>query len=217
MTKYTLVIGNKNYSSWSLRAWLAVKRSGAEFEEVVIPLFRPGSRDMISTRSPSGKVPVLQGETETVWDSLAIGEYLAERFPEAGLWPADASARAIARSVCAEMHSGFAPLRKGMPMNVRANAPGKGHSAEVDADIARVQEIWQFCRARFGGDDPFLFGAWSLADAFYAPIVSRFRTYGVALSSTCQAYADAVWELPEMQEWAAAAAAEPYLLPEYEL
>lgn len=217
MSRMTLYIGNKNYSSWSLRGWLAAKRSSADFDEVMIPLFVDGSRDSLRARSPSGKVPALECEGITVWDSLAIGEFLAERFPEAGLWPADAAQRAHARAVSAEMHSGFMALRRGMPMNVRADLPGRGGAEGIEADIARVHEIWRDCRSQAGTGGPFLFGAFTLADAFYAPVVSRFRTYHAAMDATCAAYADAVWQMPEMQEWVTAAAAEPHVLPQFEV
>ncbi len=217
MNRLTLVIGNKNYSSWSLRAWLALKKTGAEFDELLIPLSRPETEAAIKAHSPSGRVPVLKDGDITIWDTLAIAEYLAERFPEAGPWPADAGMRAFARSICAEMHSSFAALRGGMPMNVRARLPGKGRSPEVDADIARVQQIWETCRNRAGEDGPFLFGGFTLADAFYAPVVSRFRTYDVAMSDVCRAYAEAVWAWPDLRDWAAAAAAEPYTIAEEEI
>lgn len=217
MPKCVLVIGNKNYSSWSLRAWLAIKRTGIDFEEIVVPLMRPETREAIRTHSPSGKVPLLKHGDDTVWDSLAIAEYLAERFPAAGLWPADPAARAVARSVAAEMHAGFMALRRGLPMNLRAHYPDHARAADVDADVARVQEIWRSCRSRFGAGGPFLFGRFTAADAFYAPVVGRFRTYDVALDAAGQAYADAVWHTPDMTQWVTAAVAEPYVVPEYEL
>ena len=217
MGRLTLVIGNKNYSSWSLRAWLALKKTGVEFDELLIPLSRPETEAAIKAHSPSGRVPVLKDGDREIWDSLAIGEYLAERFPEAGLWPADAGMRALARSICAEMHSGFPALRGGMPMNLRARLPGKGRSPEVGADIARVQEIWETCRGRVGEDGLFLFGGFTLADAFYAPVVSRFHTYDVATGDVCRAYAEAVWAWPDLQDWAAAASKEPYTIAEEEI
>jgi len=216
MTRCVLVIGNKNYSSWSLRAWLALKQTGVAFEEILVPLMRPETRAAILAHSPSGKVPLLRLGDDQVWDSLAIAEYLAERFPAAGVWPADASARAVARSVAAEMHAGFMPLRRALPMNLRANLPGRPQAADVEADIARIQDIWATCRARFGGSGPFLFGGFSIADAFYAPVVGRFRTYDVPLSDVCRAYADTVWQMPAMQAWVAAAAVEGQRIAEYE-
>jgi len=168
-----LIIGNKNYSSWSLRAWLAAREGGFTFEEIHISLFIPGSRERILSHSPSGKVPCLNDHGVVVWDSLAIGEYLAEKRP--GLLPADPVARALARSVTAEMHSGFQNLRSRMPMNVRKDYTGFGHSPEVDADIARIVAIWNDCRARFGAVGPYLFGRFSLADAAFAPVPSASR------------------------------------------
>lgn len=216
MTGCVLVIGNKNYSSWSLRAWLALKRTGVAFEEVLVPLMRPETKAAILAHSPSGKVPFLRLGDDQVWDSLAIAEYLAERFPAAGLWPADPSARAVARSVAAEMHAGFMPLRRALPMNLRSHLPGRPRAAEVEADIARIQDIWASCRTRFGATGPFLFGGFTIADAFYAPVVGRFRTYDVPLTDACRAYADAVWQTPDMQDWVAAAALEPQRIAEYE-
>ena len=217
MPKGVLVVGNKNYSSWSLRAWLALRRTGIDFEEIVIPLMRPETREAIRAHSPSGKVPLLKYGDDTVWDSLAIAEYLAERFPADGLWPADPTARAAAPSVAAEMHAGFMALRRGLPMNLRAHYPAHARTADVDAEASRIQDIWRTCRRRFGADGPFLFGRFTAADAFYAPMVGRFRTYDVPLDAVCRAYADAVWETPDMKEWVAAAIAEPYTVAEYEL
>jgi glutathione S-transferase len=166
--------------------------------------------------SPSGLVPVLEDGPMRVWDSLAIAEYLAERFPEEHLWPDERGARAVARAVSAEMHSGFAALRSHMTMNVRADLRGKGRGPGVDGDIERVLAIWSDCRARFGAGGDFLFGRFSVADAMYAPVVSRFRTYGVTLSGVAREYADAIWALPAMQDWVAAAHAEPWTIEEYE-
>lgn len=210
MTSFTLVIGNKNYSSWSMRPWLALKQCNVPFDEIVIPLGRPTTVAEISVHSPSGKVPLLKDGALSVWDSLAIVEYLAERFPTSGLWPADAQARANARSVAAEMHSGFAALRTAMPMNIRASKPGLGRSPAVDTDIRRITALWRDCRSRFGDGGPFLFGAFSAADAFYSPVVTRFRTYGVPLADVEAAYADAVMAWPAMAEWTAAARAETW-------
>lgn len=217
MPKCVLIVGNKNYSSWSLRAWLALKRTGIDFEEVLVPLMRPETGQAIRAHSPSGKVPLLEYRDDTVWDSLAIAEYLAEHFPAAGLWPAEPSARAVARSVTAEMHAGFMALRRGLPMNLRAHYPDHEIAADIAAEVARVQEIWQTCRSHFGADGPFLFGRFTAADAFYAPVVGRFRTYDVKLDAVCQTYADAVWHSPDMTQWVTAAIAEPYTVPAYEL
>src|SRR5512143_2258865 len=200
MTPLTLVIGNKNYSSWSLRPWLVLRQADIPFEEVRIPLYRPDSAARLTAWSPSGKVPALRDGDTTVWDSLAICEYLSERFPGRHLWPADAAARAVARSVSAEMHAGFAALRQHVSMNIRARYPGKGRTAESLADIQRILAIWTDCRARFGQGGDFLFGGFGIADAMYAPVVLRFQTYGVALTGVARDYADAVRALPALQD-----------------
>lgn len=206
----TLVIGNKNYSSWSLRAWLALKLARVEFEEVRIALDQPQTRSEILARSPSGKVPCLIDGPLVVWDSLAICETVNERYVAGTLWPADADSRALARAASAEMHSGFAALRTHMPMDIRSQRPERGATArqraDVAADVARIQSIWTDCLARSGG--PLLFGGFTIADAFYAPVVTRFRTYGVALSPALSAYCDAVLALPAMRQWVEAAQAE---------
>lgn len=209
-----LLIGNKNYSSWSLRPWLALTEFGIAFQEDRIPLFVPGYKERILAASPAGKVPVLIDGTTAVWDSLAIGEYLADRFPDLAIWPRDLHTRAVARSISAEMHAGFANLRSQMPMNIRKRYPGVGRTAEVVAEIERVQAIWTRCLAVSGG--PFLFGKFCYADAMYAPVVTRFSTYGVELDDRARAYADAVWALPGMQSWQAEAIAEPEVIEAYE-
>ena len=203
-----LVVGNKNYSSWSLRPWLAMKVLGIPFREERISLYVEGAKEKIRAHSPAGKVPCLVDGGLRVWDSLAILEYLAERHP--GLWPADAAQRARARSISAEMHSGFPNLRNHMSMNIRKRFPGKGRTPEVLAEIARIVEIWGECRG------PFLFGAFSAADAMYAPVVLRFRTYAVELPPACRAYADAVLALPALQEWIADAGREAESLPQFD-
>jgi len=212
MSDMTLVLGNKNYSSWSLRGWLAVKASGVDFEEIVIPLYRNDYKDEIRRHSPSGRVPVLHHGEAVVWDSLAIGEYLAELFPEAGLWPADRAARAVARAVSAEMHAGFAGLRAHLPMNIRGRFPDRGVTPEVQQEINRITALWRDCRSRFGGDGQFLFGDFTLADAMFAPVVTRFHTFAIALDETSSDYCAAIRGRPEMQEWAAAAADEPWIV-----
>lgn len=214
MSDFTLVLGNRNYSSWSMRAWLAMGQAGADFEEEVIPLDTLPGRFAIAQRSPSRKVPVLMHGDLAIWDSLAIVEYLAEMFPHAGLWPHATAARAIARAVCAEMHAGFGALRSAMPMNIRMSKPDRGRAEGVDADIKRISGIWTDLRARFGGQRPYLFGEWSAADAFFAPVVSRFSTYAVALDDTCGAYVDAVLAWPAVAEWCAGARAEPWAIEE---
>jgi glutathione S-transferase len=216
MPRYTLVIGNRNYSSWSLRAWLLMKQSRLEFEEVRVPLYVAGHKDVLRKYTPSGKVPVLLDGALTVWDSLAIAEYVAECHPERQLWPRESVARAMARSISAEMHSGFTPLRANMSMNCRGFFPGLGRTVEVAADIERIQRIWSDCRERFGTEGPYLFGAFTVADAMYAPVVLRFRTYAVQLSPVAQQYADAVLKLPALREWIEAAKAETEVIPAFE-
>jgi glutathione S-transferase len=213
----TLVVGNKNYSSWSMRPWLALKKSGAAFEEIVIALDRPETRAEIFKHSPSGFVPTLKDDELTIWESLAICEYLAERFPDANLWPQDPSARAIARSVSAEMHAGFSALRTNMPMNVRGNLPGKGRAPGVQEDINRISAIWRDCRTRFGQSGPYLFGAFSIADAMYGPVVSRFVTYQVELDADAKAYVNTMWADPALAAWVEAARREPWVIEKSEL
>jgi glutathione S-transferase len=203
-----LVIGNKNYSSWSLRPWLAMKTLGLPFEERRIPLDQPDTQQEILKHNPAGKVPCLVDGANVVWDSLAILEYLAEKRPE--LWPADAAARARARSVAAEMHSGFFAVRNAMPMNVRNRYPGKGRSADVDTDIARIDAIWSAAKK------PLLFGGFCAADAMFAPVAFRFRTYEPPLSAAGRAYLQALLALPAMQEWSAAAGREAEVLSKYD-
>jgi len=208
----TLVIGNKNYSSWSLRPWLALKATGQAFDEVLIVLRRPETKAEILLHSAAGKLPVLKAGDLTIWESLAICEYIAETWPEAGLLPEDARARAVARSVMSEMHAGFVALRRELPMDIAKLSPlaqnGVSPSDEAKLDIARVQQIWQDCRGRFGKKGDFLFGGFTLADAMYAPVATRFRSYGVALDPVSEAYVNAIYAWPAMQEWCAAAARE---------
>jgi len=210
----TLVIGNKNYSSWSLRPWLAMKHVGIPFTEIRLPLYQADSKRRILEHSPAGKVPVLKDGAVTVWDSLAILEYLAERFPDRKLWPRDPAARAGARSVSAEMHSGFAALRAHMPMNLRNSYPGRGRTPEVEEDIARVTALWSERLAPAAG--PFLFGAFSNADAMFAPVATRFITYSVILPAVCRRYVDTLMALPAMQAWYADARAEPEAIADYD-
>ena len=204
----TLVIGTKRFSSWSLRPWLALKVAAIPFREIEIALRQPATKAEILRHSPSGKVPLLDDDGLAIWDSLAICEYLAERFPAARLWPEDVSARAVARAVAAEMHSGFMPLRRDCPMDVVADTPLTEISEEVQADVARLEAAWTDCRARFGGRSaaggPFLFGRFSIADAMMAPVVTRLRTYHLPVGGVARAYCDAVMALPEMGEWVAA-------------
>ena len=213
---YRFIIGNKNYSSWSLRPWLLLRHLNLPFEEVWIPFDTTEFKARALEYSPSGKVPVLVDGDVTVWDSLSIFEYLAERHPELNLWPQAAAKSALARSISAEMHSGFMSLRNLMPMNCRKRFPGKGHTPEVLQDIARIISIWQDCRTKHAASGPFLFGHFTIADAMYAPVVLRFRTYSVGLPVESQAYADAILALPAMQEWLAAAAAEAQTITRFE-
>lgn len=215
MSNPVLVLGNKNYSSWSLRAWLGLTQAGIVFDEMKIRFGFPDTKERILGYSPAGKVPILLDGQVRVWESIAILEYAVERWPEKHLWPADRASRALARAVSAEMHAGFAALRTEMPMNCRGRYPGKGRSGAVDADIARIEAMWADCLRRSGG--PFLFGAFSIADAMYAPVASRFLTYGVTLPGALQQYADTLLALPAMKEWYAAGAAEPEVIAEYEL
>lgn len=204
----TLVIGSKNTSSWSLRAWLVMQLSGAEFDEVLIPLGGADTARRIREHSPTGKVPLLKCEDGPIWDSLAISEYIAECYPEAYLWPRGEAARALARSVCAEMHSGFVALRSNMPMDLQRHQPLAKVPAEVEVDIARIVELWTLCRQRFGQDGPFLFGHASIADAFYAPVATRFRSYAVELPPLAKAYVDTIYQWAAFQPWLKAALAE---------
>jgi len=216
MARPTLIIGNRNYSSWSLRAWLTLEAIGQPFDEVVIPLGQEDTTEEILRWSPTARVPAFKDGEVFLWDSLAICEHLAEAFPKAGLWPAEVTARATARSVVAEMHSGFVALRKHMPMNLRASHPVADHQPGVEDDIARIKRIWEDCRTHFGGDGNLLFGKFTIADAFYAPIVSRFRTYGVSPGGVASDYMEAVWDLPAMQDWAVKAHAEKWKVERYD-
>lgn len=217
MADFTLYIGNKNYSSWSLRGWLMAKAAGITFEEVLIRLRQPNTKAEVLRHSPSGRVPALVHGDVSIWESLAIGEYLAELFPDAQLWPRDRGARAVARAVSTEMHAGFSALRTHFPMNMRSSFPNRASTPEVQAEVNRINAIWHDCRTRFGKDGPFLFGGtFGNADAMYAPVVSRFRTYKVELDPDAQAYCDAVWAHPPMQEWAAAAKNEPWVFEDSE-
>ena len=206
---YTLIIGNKNYSSWSLRPWLLMTEAGIPFKEVRLSLFTASFATEVGRHSPAGRVPVLvdhEAGDLAVWDTLAIAEYLAERFPDKHLWPEAAADRARARSICAEMHSGFSTLRQAMPMNISADLSGLGWSIGVQDDVDRLVAMWRELLQRHGG--PLLFGRFTIADAFFAPVMSRLKTYGVALPDDIAAYRDAVLALPGMVAWSQAAAAE---------
>lgn len=211
----TLVIGNKNYSSWSMRPWLVLTAFGIPFQEVRVLLDRPDTANKIGSYSASGRVPVLLAGEMTIWDSLAICEYLAEQFQELHLWPQDVAARAMARSISAEMHSGFAGVRNAMSMNIRAHFPGRGRNAASQADIGRISEIWEECLSRFGHHQ-FLFGEFSIADAFYAPVVTRFRTYGVTLAPALNAYCERVLAHPAVARWVSEALAETEMAPKHD-
>ncbi|NRR30825.1 glutathione S-transferase family protein [Oxalobacteraceae bacterium] len=211
----TLIIGNKNYSSWSMRPWVVLNGFGIPFQEVRVLLDQPDTSNKIAAYSASGRVPVLLAGEMTIWDSLAICEYLAEQFPELHLWPQDVAARAMARSVCAEMHSGFTGLRTAMSMNIRARYPGKGRTNEAQADIGRISEIWEECLSRFGHHQ-FLFGEFSIADAFYAPVVLRFRTYGVSMAPALNAYCERVLAHPSVARWVYEAEAETEMAPKHD-
>lgn len=211
MANLSLVIGNKRYSSWSLRAWLALKLTGQPFKEIWIGLDQPTTKAEIARYSQSGRVPVLLDGELQVWDTLAIGEYLAERFPGAGLWPSDVAARAQARSIVAEMHSGFTALRANMSMDLIEKKPGQGRAPGVAEDIARICQIWRETRLRFGKGGAFLFGTPTLADCFYAPVATRFDTYAVDLPAEAAAYRDTILSWPLFLEWKAPAKDEPTL------
>lgn len=207
---YTLFIGNKNYSSWSLRPWLVLRQGGIPFREELVSLQDDAGKAARLARLPGGRVPVLADGDTLVWDSLAISEYLAERHP--GLWPADPVARAWARAISSEMHSGFSALRQEMAMDVRARRPQRRRSASALRDIARVEQIWTETRGRFGKAGPMLLGSFGIADAFFAPVAFRFRTYGISPAGAAGDYLRALLELPGMLEWEAAGATDERLL-----
>jgi glutathione S-transferase len=207
-----LIIGNKNYSSWSLRPWLAMKVAGIAFDEQVIPLYEPGSREQILKYSPAGKVPVLIDGDTHIWESLAILEYLAEKFPKSGLWPADARARGHARAVAAEMHAGFQALRKNCPMNLWLPVKKRPQPDDVMDNVRRIDALWSDCRSRFAQSGPFLFGPFGAADAMYAPVASRLHTYDIAVSAVSRAYIDAILALPAFGEWRAAGLKETWIM-----
>jgi glutathione S-transferase len=212
-----LVIGNKNYSSWSMRPWLALRANDIPFEEIFISLYTGAAdKQRILEFSRSGKVPILVDGDVTVWDSLAIIEYIAERFPEKRLWPEHPAHRAHARSVSAEMHSGFAPLRNECGMNLHRSVRAIELSAEARANIARIEEIWGECRDRYGQSGLFLFGAFGAADAMFAPVVHRLRTYAVSVTQQTQDYMDTMMALPAFAEWTKAALAETIVIERFE-
>jgi glutathione S-transferase len=213
-----LVIGNKNYSSWSMRPWLAMRASNIAFDEVLIPLYTDDKADKerILGYTRSGKVPALIDGDVTVWDSLSIIEYVAERFPEARLWPEDRALRAHARSISAEMHSGFLPLRNECGMNLHRPVRAVELSADARANVARIEQIWIECRERHGRLGPFLFGRFGAADAMFAPVVHRFRTYAIEVAPQAQAYMDTMMVQPAFAEWTKAGLAETLLIERFE-
>jgi len=213
-----LVIGNKNYSSWSMRPWLALRANGIAFEEIFIPLYtgEAADKERILSVSASGKVPALIDGDVTVWDSLAIIEYLAERFPEARLWPDDRAERAYARAICAEMHSGFLSLRNECGMNLHRPIRAVALSQDAQANVARIQEIWTDCRERHGERGAFLFGAFSAADAMFAPVVHRFRTYAIPVAPKARDYMETMMALPAFAEWTEAGLAETLVIERFE-
>jgi len=212
-----LIIGNKNYSSWSMRPWIAMKVAGIAFEETVISLNAPDFKAQVGAVSGTSKVPVLIDGAVQVWESLAILEYLAEKFAAAGMWPADAAARAHARGIANEMHAGFLPLRRLLPMNMWRPVIKRELTPEAAANVQRIEAIWSDCRSRFGQGGPFLFGRFGAADAMYAPVVARLHTYAVDVGAVTRAYMTAVMALPAWREWHDAGVKEPWVLPEDEV
>jgi glutathione S-transferase len=212
-----LVIGNKNYSSWSFRPWLAMKVAGIAFDETVISLDAHDFKPRLAALGGSGRVPVLIDGDTRIWESLAILEYVAEKFPAAGLWPQDAGARARARAVSSEMHAGFTALRRQLPMNVVRPVKFRALDAAATKDAARVDAIWSECRANHQNQGLFLFGRFGAADAMFAPVVWRFHTYAIEVSAAASAYMQAMMALPAWREWQDAARREPWVLPEDEV
>ncbi len=211
-----LIIGNKNYSSWSLRPWLVLKHLDIPFEEVLIPLYQQTTAQKIKEHSASGKVPVLIDDDIQIWDSMAICEYLDEKYPNDHLWPQDLKARAVARSVSAEMHSGFVALRQNLPMNIRKQITLPTLEPLVRKDMDRIEQIWMECRTQFGKKGPFLFGKFSIADAMYAPVVLRFKTYGLEVHPTSQEYMNQIMALPALGEWIKEAIKESHVVGQFE-
>jgi glutathione S-transferase len=211
------VIGNKNYSSWSMRPWLALRANEIAFEEIFIPLYTGAAdKQRILDVTRSGKVPALIDGDVTIWDSLSIMEYVAERFPESRLWPEDRARRAHARSIAAEMHSGFVPLRNECGMNLHRPVGAIALSDDARANIARIEQIWTECRECYGRLGPFLFGSFGAADAMFAPVVHRFRTYAIAVAPEAKAYMDTMMALPAFQEWTRAGLAETIVIEKFE-
>jgi glutathione S-transferase len=218
MAALKLAIGNKNYSSWSMRPWLALRANDIPFAETLIPLYtdNPADKEQILSFSRAGKVPVLVDGETVVWDSLAIIEYIAECYPEKKLWPDEAAARAHARSVCAEMHSGFVPLRSECGMNLHQPIRPVTLSPDAKANVTRIEEIWRECRARYGAKGPFLFGGFGAADAMYAPVVHRLRTYAIDVAPDTKAYMETMMALPAFQQWTREGLAETLVIDRFE-
>ncbi|MDP1700969.1 MAG: glutathione S-transferase family protein [Aestuariivirga sp.] len=217
MAKLNLVIGNKNYSSWSLRPWLAMTMAGIEFDETLILLDTPDTKRQIAEHSKAGRVPILHHGKVTIWETLAILEYLAETYPEKNLWPPAKAARAMARAVSNEMHAGFSGLRNSCPMNLRRPPKPIMLSDETRADVVRIEDIWRSCRQAYGKDGEFLFGSFSIADAMFAPVAARFETYAVPVAKDSRAYMDTVLATPAFQKWKSAALKETWILPHDEV
>ena len=213
---WTLTIGNKAYSSWSLRPWILMRHMNIPFEEQVVPLYQPTTSIEIQRHSPTGRVPALAADGLLVWESLSIIEFLAEQFPDKGIWPENKAARAMARSLASEMHAGYAAFRKACPTNFRRPRRALEISADARADVDRIEAAWASARDQWGAGGPFLFGAFSGADAMFAPVVNRFETYAVAVTPATRAYMDAIQALPSWQEWIAGAHAEPWVNPTYD-
>ncbi|HEX4409823.1 MAG TPA: glutathione S-transferase family protein [Xanthobacteraceae bacterium] len=212
-----LIIGNKNYSSWSFRPWLAMKVAGVAFDETLISLEASDFKARVRAISPVGRVPVLIDGDTIIWESLAILEYLADKFPDTGLWPKQAAARGHARAVASEMHAGFQGVRRHLPMNMWRPVRTRELDDAAKTDVARIEAIWNECRSKFGEGGPFLFGAFGAADAMYAPVVSRFHTYAIEIGSVARAYMDTVIALPAFTAWRDAARREPWVLPHDEV
>ena len=213
---WTLAIGNKAYSSWSMRTWILLRHFGIPFADVPVPLDQPGTAADIGRHSPTNRVPVLAADGLVVWESLAIMEYAAERFPEHAIWPADRAARAMARALAAEMHAGYARLRQACPTNFRRPRRAIPIPDDVRRDVDRIEAAWATARARFGTGGPFLFGAFTAADAMFAPVVNRFDTYAIPVGPDTRGYMEAVMALPAWQAWIAGARAEPWVIDRYE-
>jgi glutathione S-transferase len=212
-----LIIGNKNYSSWSLRPWIGMTVAGIAFDEVLVPFGTEAFKQQVGAVSGTGRVPVLIDGDIKIWESLAILEYLAEKFPAAGLWPKDVAARAHARVVANEMHAGFQAMRNHLPVNFARRVIKRELTPDVAANVKRIEALWADCRARFGQSGPFLFGAFCNADAMYAPVVSRLHTYAVDVTPATRSYMDAIMDLPAWKQWAAAGIKETWLVPQDEV